>query len=287
MRKLFNKFLTSIAVYFLFSFIFTYVFCVSTPNINAKAAILVDGDSGAIIYNKNMQEKIYPASITKLLTAYLAINSLDLNKAVLVTKTGINIPWDSSRVYLSEGEIISVKDLLYCSLLSSGNDAANMLAETVSGSVSSFVDLMNKTVLEIGCKNTHFTNPHGYHNDNHYTTAFDIMKIAEFVLKNQTLKEICETKQYTVEKTNKYLAPRKLLNTNRLMLNSAESKSSRYYKYDLGGKTGSTSEAGNCILSWAKNGDKTLILGIFNSSSSKGEDKRYTDAIDLFEYRIQ
>ena len=121
---------------------FSFVFA-SSMSVSSKAAIAMDADSSLVLYNKDMNKKIYPASTTKILTAILAIENLDLNKNVVVSQTALNIPWDSSRVYLKKDETISVNDLLYCLLLNSGNDAANVLAEAVSGDIQTFVKLMN------------------------------------------------------------------------------------------------------------------------------------------------
>lgn len=283
MKKILNRLFLTVFFCFILMF-FTYSFGSENLNLNALSAVLIDSDTGNILYEKNINKKMYPASTTKILTAILAIENLDLDKIIVVTKTGIDIPWDSARVNLQVGEVITVKDLLYCSLVTSGNDAANMLAEAVSGSVQKFASLMNKKALELGCKNTHFVNPHGYHNSDHYTTTSDMIKILEYALKNETFKNICETKKYVVKKTNKYIVDRKLINTNKLIVNKAENPNSRYYKYALGGKTGSTDEAGSCLIAWSKKEDENLLVAAFKSSFINKEDKRYTDSTSLFEY---
>lgn len=262
---------------------FSFVFA-SNISINSKTAIAMDADSSLVLYNKDINKKIYPASTTKILTAILAIENLDLNKNVIVTKTAINIPWDSSSVYLKEGEIISVNDLLYCLLLNSGNDAANVLAEAVSGDIQSFVKLMNTKVKEIGCTNTNFTNSHGYSDNNHYTTALDMAKIFNYCIKNETFTKIISTKSYIVEKTNKTSSKRYLNNTNRLILQKEDSIHARFYEYCIGGKTGYTDEAGRTLITFAKKDNKTVIVAVFGASSNGSQDVRYTDAINLFEY---
>lgn len=256
----------------------------ATPSISSNAAIAMDADNSVVLYNKNMNKKIYPASTTKILTAILAIENLDLDKSVIVSETAIDIPWDSSSVYLKKGEAISIKDLLYCLLLNSGNDAANVLAEAVSKDIKSFVNLMNQKVKEIGCTNTHFNNAHGYSDDNHYTTALDMAKIFKYCIQNETFVEIISTKSYIVDKTNKTKEPRYLYNTNRLILQKEDSIYARYYKYCIGGKTGFTDEAGRTLITFAKKGDETVIVAVFGASTSGTQDVRYTDAINLFEY---
>lgn len=272
-------------VCFVFTIIFLFfVTCFAAePSLNSTATTLVDSNTGYILHSKNATTKIYPASTTKVLTTIIAIEELDLNKAIVVTKTGIAIPWDSSRSYLEVGEVMTVENLLYCTLLSSGNDAANMLGEAVSGNIDDFVDLMNQKALEIGCTNTHFANAHGYHDNNHYTTAEDMTKIVRYALKNDTFRKICETKTYTVPETNKS-NERKLVNTNRLILTKEESRYAFHYEYALGGKTGYTGEAGRCLISWSKKGDLELICCVFGAPSSGSKDKRYVDAINLYDY---
>lgn len=269
----------------LFSLLLIYSsICFGTvPELFSTAATLVDADSGYVMASKNPNGKIYPASTTKVLTSILAIENLDVDSAIVVTKSGINIPWDSSKVYLKGGEVLSVKDLLYCTLITSGNDAANMLGEAVSGSIEEFVKLMNTKAEELGCKNTHFENAHGYHDKNHYTTAEDMAIILKYAMQNEIFREICETKQYNVSKTN-LSEERKLTNTNRLILSKSESVYAFPYEYALGGKTGYTGEAGRCLVGWAQKGDKNLICCVFGAPTDGKEDKRYLDTISLFEY---
>lgn len=263
---------------------FSFVFASNYPSISSKTAIAMDADSSVVLYDKNMDKKIYPASTTKIITAILAIENLSLDRNVVVSKTAIQIPWDSSSVYLKEGEIVSIKDLLYCLLLNSGNDAANVLAEAVSGDIAAFIELMNKKAKELGCTNTHFNNAHGYSDDNHYTTALDMARIFSYCVKNETFTKIISTKLYIVDKTNKTNEKRYLNNTNRLILQKEDSIYARYYEYCIGGKTGYTDEAGRTLVTFAKKDDKTVIVAVFGASSSGSVDARYTDAINLFEY---
>lgn len=263
---------------------FGFVFASSKPHINSKTAVAMDADSSIVLYNKDMDKKIYPASTTKIITAILAIENLSLDKNVVVSKTAIKIPWDSSSVYLKAGEIISINDLLYCLLLNSGNDAANVLAEAVSGDISTFVELMNTKAKELGCTNTHFNNAHGYSDDNHYTTALDMAKIFCYCIQNETFTKIISTKSYIVDETNKTNEKRYLSNTNRLILQKEDSIYARYYEYCIGGKTGYTDEAGRTLITFAKKDNKTVIVAVFGASSSGSVDVRYTDAINLFEY---
>lgn len=256
----------------------------SAPTINSQSAIAIDADSGIVLYGKSINEKVYPASTTKILTAILALENLPLDKSVVVSKTAINIPWDSSSIYLKEGEIITVKELLYGLLLDSGNDAANVLAENVSGSISEFVKLMNSKLAKLGCNNTHFVNAHGYSDPKHYTTAEDMAKLLKYCIKNDTFLEIMSTKTYTMNETNKTKTKRYFSNTNRLIQKKSDSRYARYYEYCVGGKTGYTEESGRTLVTYGKKDNKNVIVTVFNGKDINGEDTRYTDAINLFEY---
>lgn len=269
--------------FFLFIVLFNSTCHVLAVNLSAKSAILMDAESGFILNEKEADNKIYPASTTKILTSIIAIENLNLDDVVVVTEAGINIPWDSSKSNLIVGEVITVRNLLYCTLLSSGNDAANMLAEAVSGSVDNFLILIGEKLKLLGCKNTNFINVHGYHDDNHYTTAYDMAIILKYAIQNKTFNDICQTTIYTVPATNKS-KQRKLVNTNRLILTTKQSKLAYPYQYAIGGKTGYTTEAGRCFVGWAKKDDKCLIACVFNAPVDGIIDKKFIDSVNLFEY---
>lgn len=272
------------SILFIFVIFASNIFAAENVELYSKAAILVDNDSGKILYGKNEKGRVYPASTTKVLTAILALEKLDLNSSVVVSKEAVNLPYGSSNAALKQGEVISVKDLLYGLMLKSGNDCANALAEAVSGSIDSFVELMNNKLKELGCNNSHFANAHGYHEDDHYTTPADMMKILSYAIKNENFVKLISTSSYTIGKTNKTDTERIYQNTNRLILTKDDSYLSRYYEYCVGGKTGYTDEAGRTLVAYAKKGDKNLIMGVFNAPTSGNKDLRYTDAITLFDY---
>lgn len=166
-----------------------------------------------------------------------------------------------------------------------GNDAANVLAEAVSTNIADFVKLMNKKSKEIGCANTNFTNAHGYHDSNHYSTARDMTKLLNYCIKNDTFVQISSTKKYTIPATNKTTWARQLQNSNRLMSTKKESVYGRYYKYCVCGKTGYTEEAGRCLVSYGIKDNKHVLIGVFNSKEDANkEDAKFTDTINLFEY---
>ena len=273
-----------VTIFLIFTLFMSNIFALEIPKLYCKSAILMDLDSGRILYGINENKKVYPASTTKVLTAILALESLDISSSTVVSSEAVKLPYASSNAALKQGEVMTITDLLYALMLKSGNDAANVLAEAVSGSINEFVILMNKKAKEIGCTNTHFANAHGYHDNNHYTTPVDMMKILSYAVKNEQFVKIFSTREYTINKTNKTNQNRIYQNTNRLILTKEDSYLSRYYEYCIGGKTGYTDEAGRTLVAYAKKDDKNLLLGVFNSNPSGIEDLRYTDSINLFEY---
>lgn len=248
--------------------------------------ILVDNDSGAVLYGKNAYSKVYPASTTKVMTAILVLEKLDPSTSVVASKNAVySTPIGSSAINVKVGEVFTVEQLLYGLLLHSGNDAANVLAEAVSGNINDFVDLMNQKAKELGCKNTHFANAHGFHDPDHYTTPYDMMLIFRYALKNSTFEKIIETKNYVIPKTNKTDEPRYLQNTDRLLFKTSEDPYGAYYEYALGGKTGYTIEARGTFVGIAKKDDKTLLIGSFDGSQNiSGHEGRFLDAVTLFNY---
>ena len=252
-----------------------------TPNISAEAAILIDANSGAVLFNKNSENKMYPASTTKILTAIIAIEKCNLDDIVIVHNSAIKvIPSGYSSAYLSDGEEISVSDLLKVFLIHSANEAGYVLAEHISGSIDEFSNLMNEKSNEIGCKNSHFLNPSGIHDDNHYSTAEDLAKIAQYCMKNSTFRSIVSMKSCTINKTNKSDI-RTYKNTNDLL-----NPSSKYYVSEcVGVKTGYTSEAKNCLISaFKKNGLNLISVVLGSPSLPSGESTRCIDSINLYKY---
>lgn len=274
-----------IMILIIINFLYTQVSAVdsniNTPNISAEAAILIDASSGTVLFSKNAQEKMYPASTTKILTAIIAIEKCDLNDVVTVHNSAIKtIPAGYSSAYLSDGEEITVNDLLKVFLVHSANDAGNVLAEYISGSVNDFASVMNEKLAEIGCQHSHFLNPSGIHNDNHYTTAEDLAKLARYCMKNSTFRTIVSMKSCTIDKTNKSDV-RKYKNTNDLL-----NPSSKYYISDcVGIKTGYTSQAKNCLISAFTKDNLNLISVVLGAPTlSSGESTRCIDSSTLYKY---
>lgn len=241
----------------------------------------MDFKTGTILYSKNSDEKMYPASTTKILTAIIALEKCNLNDIVTVSNSAISaIPAGYSSAYLSEGEEISVNDLITVFLVHSANDAGYILAEHISGSIDKFAKLMNEKALEIGCKNTHFTNPSGIHDENHYTTTNDLALIARYCMQNSKFRDIVSMKTCTINSTNKF-GVRKYTNTNDLI-----NPSSKYYLEEcIGIKTGYTAQAKNCLISACSKNNIGLICVVLGANQLKnGESSRYEDSINLFKY---
>lgn len=247
----------------------------------AASAILIEANSGNVIFEKNADQVMAPASTTKILTALLAIMFGDLNETVTVSEEAVTFYEDNiSSIDLRAGEEMSMTDLLYGTLLESGNDAANALAEAVSGSISGFVDLMNEAVNVFGCTSTHFANPHGLHDDNHYTTVRDMAIITREAMKNDLFRQIVSTPTYTSSRTNMMRA-RTWSTTNQLMIPGPDDKPNKYYyPYAIGVKTGNHSRAGYCFVGAAEKDGVELISVLFFT----GKNARWADTIKLMDY---
>ena len=248
-------------------------------NINAESAILIDGDTGKILYEKSAYEKRAPASTTKIMTALLALEHCKTTDVATVTSEAItSVPSGYSTDLLKMGEELTIKDLLYALLLPSSNEAANVLAIHIAGSIDSFASMMNTKAMDLGCKNTHFVNPNGVHDDNHYSTAYDLSLIAKEAMKNDIFRQIVSTASYTLPNSNKYSRiDRTLITTNDLI----KKQSNNYYEYAIGIKTGFTTPAKNCLVSSATKDGKTLIAVVLRSNT---DNNRYNDTKTLFNY---
>ncbi len=231
------------------------------PDIQAKAALLVDANTGAIVYAKNEHQELYPASLTKIMTALLVVEAIDkgqlsLDQEVTASSTIESLDTDGSTANIKPGEIMTVEQLLYCMLVVSANEACVILAEAVSGSVDAFVDQMNEKAQALGCENTHFVNPTGLHDSQHYTSAWDLYLITKEALTHKDFVRISDTGDITLPATNLHEA-RALHSTNYLI---SVWRSRGYINKNAHGiKTGSTSEAGHCLVSSAAKGSLSFI----------------------------
>lgn len=234
--------------------------------VSADAAILMDARTGQVLYAKNPFKKRPPASTTKVITALLAIESGRLSDLVRVSRKAAGT--EGSSIYLSAGEALSLRDLLYGALLKSGNDACVAIAEHIAGSTQRFAVLMNTRALAMGALNTRFVNPHGLPDKNHYTTAYDLALIGRHALANRTFAEIVGTKDKVIDWPGKSW-DRKLKNTNKLLWR---------YSWADGIKTGTTNAAGPCLISSASKDSRQLLAVVLDS------DDRWGDSIKMFEY---
>ena len=241
----------------------------AAPALDATAALLVSPDSDMVLYEKNADEKRYPASTTKIMTALLTLENVsDLSAVVTAEDSDFeHVTADSSNAGIKVGEQVTVKDLLYALMLPSANEAAYMLARHVGGSWEQFVDMMNERAAELGCTGTHFCNPCGLHEEDHYTTARDLYFIAKEAMKDATFRDIVSTVQHRMAKTNLY-EERIILTTNQLIFSSFQPWS---YANCLGIKTGHTSQAGNCFVGYAEYGDAKLFSVVLGCSDSSKE----------------
>ena len=262
-------------------------------DVNAAAALLVDPDTGEVLYEKNPHEQRYPASITKVMTCLLTLEAVDRGELTLeqtvtasqALHTGIGE--NASTADIKAGEEIRIIDLLYAALIPSANEACNVLAEAVSGDVASFVELMNQRAAELGMEDTHFANTHGYHDDNHYTSAWDIYLMCKEAMQYETFRTIVSSLNYTMPATNMHEEPRIVRSTNALISNFRVF--GYLYQYATGIKTGSTPEAGYCLAASATKEDRNLIsvvLGCEREPNTTGSDGfiYFDETIRLFDW---
>lgn len=280
----------------IFSFVFTllitflpvfntnnFSFADSELNLTAEYAVLMDYETGQVLYSKNGRSKLYPASTTKAWTAYVVLKHVnDLNQVVEIKDLPIV---GGSSMYLKEGESFTVKELLDALLIHSSNDVAMVLAKYVGGSVENFVNMMNDEAKSIGAENTHFNNPHGLPDENHYTTAYDMALMARKAMDNKIFRDIVNTKSVKYPATEAYPYERYFENTNQFLT----SRSKMNYKgqeidikYDVvdGIKTGYTDAAGKCLLSTGVKNNIRVISAVFKSTV----DDLYLDSRTLLDY---
>ncbi|NLF27483.1 MAG: D-alanyl-D-alanine carboxypeptidase [Clostridiales bacterium] len=248
----------------------------------SKAAVLIDFETGDVLFDKNAEARMYPASTTKMMTLLLALESdIPLGRVITIPDAAKNIPDHSSLVPVFPGEQMTFQDLLYGVTINSGNDGSNAIAVLVGGSIEAFVQRMNERAAEIGCTDTHFSNAHGYHDATHYTTAMDLAKIARVAMRNETFRAIVAAKSYTLAPT----VNRKEL-TLPTRVNLMMSGDRYFYEWCIGIKTGYTDKAGQCFVGAAERDGVTLISVVLNSAPSVTTQK-WSDTGKLFEYGFE
>ena len=253
----------------------------SAPEIGSETAIVLEKNSGAVIYAKNATETHYPASVTKVLTALMACERLPMAQEITMSQTAIeSLPKGASNIALNKGEIITVEDALYAVMLPSANEAANGLAEAAAGSIEDFTVEMNERCRDIGVVNTRFVNCNGLHDENHYSCAYDLALIFSECVENPTFLQIAHAYNHIIPPTNKQKDKRAIKTTDK-MLNPYEKEV--YSSAVLAGKTGHTPEAGHNLVSYVSQGGLDLIIVVMGAED---EAMRYADTKALMNYSL-
>lgn len=246
------------------------------PGINSETAILIEAQTGTILYEKDAHRQMYPASITKILTTLIATEMCELDEQVTFTEeTLATIPYDSSRIWVDRGNYMSMEDCLAAILIMSANDVAAGVAEHIGGTLEAFADIMNERSEELGCLNSHFVNAHGYHDPDHYTTAYDMAQIGRAFFENELLCTLSKERNFKHGPTDGQPKPINEFNTNKLL-------ATREYEYEylVGAKTGYTSDAGQTLVSCAQKDGMKLICVVMKAQKPD----QYKDTITLFDF---
>lgn len=247
------------------------------PAIYAESGILVDLDTQEILYSKNIDKQLYPASITKIMTTLVAIESSSPEEPVTFSQHALDsIEWDSSNIGCRLNETLTMEQCWYAMMLNSANEVCCGVAEHISGSIEAFVEKMNQKAAELGCTNTHFSNPNGLPDETHYTTAHDMALIANAAYQNETFRQVFSTRQYEIPPTPQYTETRYLYNHHKMMQPDTE----YYYEGCLGGKTGYTETALNTLVTIASRNGKNLLCVTMRTQGRQV----YTDTASLFDY---
>ena len=258
-RRIFSVFL--LVVLILTTILPPSVSAIEEMDVAAKAALLIDPTTDEILYEENIHERLYPASLTKVMTALLVLEAVEngtltLEQTLPASESAVDIPYDASTANIKVGEALSVETLLYCILVVSANEACNILGEAIAGSVDAFVAMMNEKAATLGCEDTHFVTPNGLHDDNHYTTAWDLYLITKAACEYDKFMEIADARYFTIPAT--YHNKERTYYTTNLLL-SPYRAAGYVYKYARGVKTGFTSKAGNCLISTAEKDGRKLV----------------------------
>jgi len=257
------------------------IFWPKAPVIEAESAIVMEVSTGTILYEKNIYDKHYPASITKILTSLIAIENSSLDDVVTFSHDSVySLEYGSTHIGMREGEQITMTDCLYALLLASANEVANAMAEHVSGTRAEFATLMNDYAKRIGCVNSNFVNPSGLHDDNHYTCAYDMALISREALANDTFRLIDSSRTYVVPMTNLVDQERPVAHHHQMFMGNKAGFTQYKYEGCFGGKTGYTDTARNTLVTFAKRDDMELICVVMRTSVHG----QYKDSTALLDY---
>ena len=289
-KKFTSLFCTFVIILSIFAFCGTGAIAASDIEVDAAACMLVEAESGTVLFQENADTRVYPASTTKIMTVITALKAVEAGRVnlddivVISDNAYFDIDKDASSQNLVAGEEMTLENLLYCALVASANEACNVIGEYISGSPLSFVNEMNSYANELGCTGTNFANTHGMPNDNHYTTAKDMYLIFREALSLPDFVKIVGTSSYTVPATN-VSNSRRLTNTNELI----NPKSKLRYTNCKGGKTGYTEAAGHCLVSYAENDNMRLIAMVMGAgkktgSSTPTDTLHFSESTNLYEW---
>lgn len=247
--------------------------------LNSETAVLIDAETGTVLYQKNMNRQMYPASITKIMTGMLALEMTDTSELVTASHNAVySLPYNTSHIALSEGEELTVEQALYALGIESANDAANVIAEHISGTTENFAQVMTQRAHQLGALNTNFTNPHGLPDDNHYTTAYDMALITAAAIKTEGFNAYFSANRYDVPPTNLRDVTRQFWNANSFLNGYEECEGI------IMSKTGWTTEAQHTLVTAAQRNGLTLIAVVMSSS---GKNHKYDDTLALFDYGFE
>lgn len=287
MNKKLNLYGKIIVLNLILSFIFSFFSNITNaeeitpPEIYSPSAIMVDGATGQVLYEKNSHERMYPASTTKLMTAMIVLETCGLDDEVTITEEAISaVPETYMTADLQVGEVFTIDELLQILLIPSANDVANALAIHVAGSIDLFADMMNNKAISLGANDSHFTNPSGVHDENHYSTAYDMCIIGQYANSFSRIREIAMQKECQLPDLPDG-KERKFTSTNTLMMEDRDS----FYEYATGLKTGYTNPAKSCIVAKASKDDRDLICVVLGGDKTENNTNgRDEDCKTLFEY---
>ncbi|MDO4540291.1 MAG: D-alanyl-D-alanine carboxypeptidase family protein [Syntrophomonadaceae bacterium] len=249
----------------------------AAPELASTSAVLMDADTGQILYEKNLDRAMHPASITKIMTILLAVENSKPHQQVIVGEDAVmSLPVGTSNIGLQPGELVTMEELLYAAAMMSANEACNIMAEAIAGSNEAFVAAMNQRAQAIGCTNTHFANPHGLTAESHYSSARDMAMITREAMQNKEFRKYFGAVTWEMGPTNKADEPRYFTTQHEMLWGS-----SHYYEGADGGKTGYTSAALNTLVTSATRDDRRLIAVVMQSESAT---LRYADTAALLDY---
>lgn len=276
MKKILSL-IMALAMVVAFAGVFSSPAYADEADVSAAAYVVMDADSGNVLLKKNEDTLMYPASTTKMMTLALAYSKLgnQMDKQVTVSNTEADIPGDSSAAWFLPGEVISIRDAMMATYLISANDGANVLLEEAYGSIDAGVQAMNDKLSELGCTHSHFTNAHGYHDPNHYTTALDMAKIVRWGLSMSGFEDFLGNTHYDMPSTNLVPGGRVFDTQDEMRLTG-----NMFYSGAIGGKCGWTPQAGYTDVEVANVNGHTLISVVMKCG---GSDLKYYDSINLFE----